>query len=362
MNEDSISRLTSVSSDGLAFTANCGQSQLQLASVADGLSQSTTSYISATDGFSSAGLACSVDTALMVRNNLPRLVVDQNITMVNDANEERLKVSAFGTLVRGGGQPGAGLSCNINLDGDIFFNRDNGTGLSEIFYASVQGTQLFSSDGLTRLYLSNATEPNGQGVFINPLLGGYRLPLVDGSSGQVISTNGTGASTWTTPTPKYGIYSALSPVTIVSTTSQLTLIGAGVGSLIIPPNIFTGGMSYRYATGGTFGALNNATIRFRLTNSGTLFDSGILQFSPAIATGRPWNIDVTFVFIGGTTMITNFNFQYNNGSDARGFTAQQQNNAFNPAISNTLGFTAQWGASSASNSITSNYGVLNRLF
>ena len=63
--------------------------------------------------------------------------------------------------------------------------------------ASVQGTQLFSSDGLTRLYLSNATEPNGQGVFINPLLGGYRLPLVDGSSGQVISTNGTGASTWT---------------------------------------------------------------------------------------------------------------------------------------------------------------------
>jgi hypothetical protein len=99
-----------------------------------------------------------------------------------------------------------------------------------------------------------------------------------------------------------------------------------------------------------------------LTNSGTLFDSGLLQFSPAIASGRPWNIDVTFIYIGGTTMITNFNFQYNNSSDARGFTAQNTNNTFNPTIINTLGFTAQWLIPSALNTITTNYGVLTKIY
>jgi hypothetical protein len=121
-------------------------------------------------------------------------------------------------------------------------------------------------------------------------------------------------------------------------------------------------MGFTYRTGGLFGALNNASIRFRLTNSGTLFDSGLLQFSPAIASGRPWNIDVTFIYIGGTTMITNFNFQYNNGSDARGFTAQNTNNTFNPTIINTLGFTAQWLIPSALNTITTNYGVLTKIY
>jgi hypothetical protein len=149
---------------------------------------------------------------------------------------------------------------------------------------------------------------------------------------------------------------------VVSTAVQTSIIGAGVGSLTVPANYFTTGMGFTYRTGGLFGALNNATIRFRLTNSGTLFDSGLLQFSPAIASGRPWNIDVTFIYIGGTTMITNFNFQYNNGSDARGFTAQNTNNTFNPAIVNTLGFTAQWGASSASNTITTNYGILTKIY
>jgi hypothetical protein len=175
-------------------------------------------------------------------------------------------------------------------------------------------------------------------------------------------TRSTGtSSTWATP-QILGFYSQTSPVTVVSTAVQTSIIGAGVGSLSVPANYFTAGMGFTYRTGGLFGALNNATIRFRLTNSGTLFDSGLLQFSPSIASGRPWNIDVTFIYIGGTTMITNFNFQYNNGSDARGFTAQNTNNTFNPAIVNTLDFTAQWGASSASNTITTNYGVLTKIY
>jgi hypothetical protein len=361
MNDGNIARLTSASSDASALTLNCGQSQLQVADVADGLSQSTTTYLRATDGISNAGVGCSVDSAFLIQNNLPRIIVDSTTTtMVNSTNEERIRLSTYGTLLRGGGQPGAGVACALNMDGDIFMSRDGGVGASEIFYASTQGTQLFSSDALTRLYLQNSTEPGGQGVFINPLIGGYRLPLLDATLPGQVMTCSSGVATW--QSPSVGLYSATSPVTIANTGAQLTLIGAGVGSLSIPANFFTAGMAFEMRTGGNFGALNNATIRFRLTNSGTLFDSGLLQFSPSVTSPRPWNADVTFVYRGGTTMITNFNFQYNNGADARGFTASQTNNTFNPTISNTLGFTAQWGAASTSNTITSDYFVLTRLY
>lgn len=363
MNDGNIARLTSASSDASALTLNCGQSQLQVASVADGLSQSTTTYLTATDGFSNAGLGCSIDSAFMIQNSVPRVVVDSTATtLFNFATAQRLRISEYGCLITGQDQPGAGLACNLNLDGSIFANIDIGAGLTEALFISPEGFQAFSTDGLTRLYLNNASEPGGAGVWVNKLLAGqYRLPLADGTAGQVIGTNGAGLLSFVSP-PFVGLYSATSPVTIVNTAAQLTLIGTGVGSLTVPANFITAGMAFEMRTGGNFGALNNSTIRFRLTNSGTLFDSGLLQFSPSVTSPRPWNADVTFVYRGGTTMITNFNFQYNNGADARGFTASQTNNTFNPAISNILGFTSQWGAASASNTITSDYFVLTRLY
>jgi hypothetical protein len=66
--------------------------------------------------------------------------------------------------------------------------------------------------------------------------------------------------------------------------------------------------------------------------------------------------------MGGTVMVTNFNFQYNAGNDARGFTSQQSNNTFNATVSNTLNFTIQWGVSSGNNSITTNFGVVQKIY
>jgi len=57
----------------------------------------------------------------------------------------------------------------------------------------------------------------------------------------------------------------------------------------------------------------------------------------------------------------NFNFTYNNGSDARGFSLQQIG-AFNPALSNTLDFTAQWAVASVNNTIQTNFGVVSKLY
>ena len=182
------------------------------------------------------------------------------------------------------------------------------------------------------------------------------------SAGQVLtSTDTLGSASWQTP-QLYGLYSQTGTQTVANTIVETTLIGSGVGSLSVPANYFTTGMAFRYNTGGTFrDNANNTTFRFRLRNGGILFDSGNLTL-PLITVVSAWNIDVTFSYIGGTTLITNFNFQYNAGSDARGFTSQNTNTTLNTTIPNTLNFTVQWGAASANNTITTNFGVLQKIY
>jgi hypothetical protein len=191
--------------------------------------------------------------------------------------------------------------------------------------------------------------------------GAYTLPTTAGNTGDVLTRNGAGGTVWSAPQIN-GLYSQTAVQTVANTNVETTLIGAGVGSLSVPANYFTTGMAFRYSTGGVFrDAANNTTFRFRLRNSGVLFDSGLLIL-PNITVSTPWNIDTTFSYVGGTTLITNFNFQYNAGSDARGFTSQNSNNTFNTTIPNTLNFTVQWTVANANNTITTNYGVLEKIY
>ena len=179
--------------------------------------------------------------------------------------------------------------------------------------------------------------------------------------GQVLTaTSATGACSWATPSP--GLFSQTGLQTVANTTVETTLLGAGVGSLTVPANTFTAGNAYTYKTGGVFrNDGGGTTFRFRLRNSGVLFDSGLLSLQNINAL-TPWNVDVVFSYVGGTTMVTNFTFTYNNGSDARGFTSQQLNATFNPAISNALNFTVQWQVASVNNTIQTNFGVVSKLY
>jgi len=365
----------SISSTASTLTSTCGQSQLQLASIADGTSVSNTTYLSSGSGSMNTAFATTVGEALIVRDGGTGTVLRVNVgaetILKNAPDRECIRVYDYGVQIKGEGQPLAtGVRCSLNMDGDIFFNREDPVfGLKEIFLTQGSHTRIWSpstasevdiDESYFRIQRTNVEmlRVDNTGTKVNQA---YYLPTTAGTTGQVLTRNSGTSSVWASP-QILGFYSQTSPVTVVSTTIQTSIIGAGVGSLTVPANYFTTGMGFTYRTGGLFGALNNATIRFRLTNSGILFDSGLLQFSPAVAAGRPWNIDVTFIYIGGTTMITNFNFQYNNNSDARGFTAQNTNSTFNPAIINTLGFTAQWGASSLSNAIVTNYGVLTKIY
>ena len=194
--------------------------------------------------------------------------------------------------------------------------------------------------------------------------GVYTLPTTAGVDGEVLTRTTGSATTWNRP-QIYSIFSQIVDQTVVSTAAETTIIGGGTptSTLTVPPNFFTAGMTFRYTTGGLFRtSANNISARFRLRNSGVLFDSGLLVFSNRVIPATPWNVEATFAYMGGTVMVTNFNFQYNAGNDARGFTSQQSNNTFNATISNTLNFTIQWSVSSADNLITTNFGVVQKIY
>jgi hypothetical protein len=207
------------------------------------------------------------------------------------------------------------------------------------------------STGTERLKIDSNVTVNGV----------YTLPTTAGTIGQVLTRSSGIASIWSTP-QLYSLYSQTGTQTVANTAVETTLIGAGVGSLSVPANFFTAGMAFKYSTGGLFRDQNNGQVfRFRLRNGGVLFDSGLLTLTN-INTPTAWNIETIFVYTGGTQIITNFTFQYNNGSTALGFTSQNTNNTLDTTIPNTLNFTVQWSTANANNTITSNYGVLEKIY
>jgi hypothetical protein len=186
------------------------------------------------------------------------------------------------------------------------------------------------------------------------------MPLTGGTLAQVLTSDGASTPLWSTP-QVYGLFSQTSIKTVVNTNVETSLIGSGVGSLSVPAGYFQNGYSILYKTGGIFrDSANGQLIRFRLRNSGVLFDSGILVLSN-VNTLRGWNIECQFTYYDGN-IISNFNFSYTDGNnDSFGFT-NQGTNPINNLVSNSLSFTVQWSTANANNTITSNYGILTKLF
>jgi len=193
--------------------------------------------------------------------------------------------------------------------------------------------------------------------------GNYTLPSTAGTINQVLTRDSGTTSIWSTP-QIYGLYSATgSPVTVANTTVASTIIPTGTGTLTVPANTFTPGMSFLLKCGGTFrDSSGGQQFTMRLTNSGTLFSTGLLTLNSVPLATTGWNVETQFTYTGGNQLITNFTFSYNNGSDARGFTNQQVNNTFNPLVSNTLDFTMQWNTANVNNTLTCNYFTLTKLF
>lgn len=374
INVDTTDRLTL---NNVKSKMVCGVSALQLAAVSDGLSEDTTTFIGASTGPSQNTISIyTPDQYQVIQNNgsIQRLVIDTNtsklstksilvgpqassLTLNDDgtfslgsfgANRGVIDASATNFNIVGGG---AQTSIELELPAKITSSVFNGVARTTRHVID-QTTQTFYDDSaVERLRVDNT------GVIIN---NAYNMPLTGGTLGQVLTSNGASTPLWSTP-QIYGLFSQTSIKTVANTNVQTSLIGSGVGSLSVPAGYFQDSYSFLYKTGGVFrDSSNGQLIRFRLTNSGVLFDSGLLTLSN-VNTVRGWNIECQFTYYGGN-MITNFSFSYTNGAnDSFGFT-NQGTNAINNLLPNTLDFTVQWTTASANNTISSNYGTLTKIF
>jgi hypothetical protein len=189
------------------------------------------------------------------------------------------------------------------------------------------------------------------------------MPTVTGSNNQVLTSNGTGGTSWQTPSVA-GLYSQTAIATVASISAERSLFNTAgsVGTLTLPANSLTPGTTYMLRTGGQFrnsGGNNNA-LTFRLKGAGVLLDTGQLTMQ-SITTFSAWNVQLTFTMASATTMVCNFNMFYSSASDARGFSSQATS-VFSPTVANTLDFTAQWLTADANNTISANFAVITKLF
>lgn len=168
-----------------------------------------------------------------------------------------------------------------------------------------------------------------------------------------------------------GIFSQTGASTpVVNTTSELTLIDGGVGTLSVPANGFKVGDTFWAYMGGNLSSNNGDTLRIRVkTLSGTtLADTGAIIMRNA--TALPFIIDIKFSIwtIGGAgtaSILTAALFEYlENAADK--FNAYPSgsinNTTFDTTIAQTLDITAEWGTASPTNSIQTSIFFLNQLY
>jgi len=167
-----------------------------------------------------------------------------------------------------------------------------------------------------------------------------------------------------------GLYAQTSLSTaITNTTTEATLVGAGVGTLTVPANTFRVGDSFTAKMCGKFSSANNANLEiFIKSNNNIIAAVPILSLSSSTNVVFDLMIDFTIAQIGTlgvASLHANGMFTYNKSSNdnyiGTNFLVIDDTD-FDTTISNTLDITAKWGAASTNNSIQSQNFNLFRIF
>lgn len=188
--------------------------------------------------------------------------------------------------------------------------------------------------------------------------------------GVVVTDNGIKTTATILSGNSFGLFAqtANSPI-ITATTSELTLIDGGIGTLSVPANGFQIGDSFHFDMGGIMSAQNNNTITIRLKSGSVIIaDSGPLTM-PAI-TNQVWNLIVNFTIrnigsagIASIVTLAEFHILKLASGTQQGFGWNTINTTtFDTTINNTLDVTAQWSSNNANNSIYSTLFTLNKIF
>ena len=190
----------------------------------------------------------------------------------------------------------------------------------------------------------------------------YSFPTADGTSAQVLKTDGAGSLSFGSPT---GLYAQTTQsATVNNTTTETSIIGTGVGGLTIPANLFLAGDSYHGKIGGVVTAQNGDDITINIkTGSTVLATTGTISLESVTSLGWECELDFTIASIGATGSIcTNGNFAYNrNTGSLEGFVFQDVQ-TLDTTVSNTLDITVTWGQAKIQDSIYSANFVLYKTY
>ena len=174
----------------------------------------------------------------------------------------------------------------------------------------------------------------------------------------------------TSLTSNYGLFNQTGSSTpITNTTSELSLLDGGVGSLFVPANGFRKGDAFHAILTGQISAINNNTLEIRVKAGNVLLaDTGIITLDGT--TNKDWELEIYFSIneIGGVGVASigtggNFNYVKDAGGALEGTIFSFVNNTtFDTTISNNLEITAQWGSANTGNSIFSEIFTLHKTF
>ena len=199
-----------------------------------------------------------------------------------------------------------------------------------------------------------------------PLTGSELFVLVQGTD----TKQTTLSSIIYSPTNNYGLFNQTGSSTpVVNTTSELSLVGGGVGTLTVPSNGFTKGDAYHAIVTGILSAQNNNNLRIRIkTGAVVLADTGNITMSGATSNG--YKLEIYFSIhqtgaAGVADIVTAGTFMYTKEASTafEGINFNTLNSTtFDTTINNTLEVTAQWDTANVGNSIYSEIFTLNKTF
>jgi len=156
---------------------------------------------------------------------------------------------------------------------------------------------------------------------------------------------------------------------VVYASGEASIIGNGVGSLVVPANTFKIGDSFVAKMCGQLSCANNQIIHFRVRSNGVVIIDA-LQYTLATATNKFFDLilDFTIAEIGGPEtgkLFANGVFTYNkNASNAiEGINfGLISNTVFDTTVTNTLSITAEWVTSNVANTIRSQNFTLTKVY
>lgn len=360
-------------------------------------------------------LAYQADLVLSPQNNVVRLIYDNSLlntsggVSISDSNTLiRFNDNASGTtsfaefdsteteisFVDSSNSGTTSFAKFTNNDTELYFIDNNNnvrsyldlelTGINLKYENAVSSTGFYINDtqiaanfnntGITQSF--NVTNEISPSVFVKnfevttdgnvTINSEYTFPNTDGSTGQVLQTNGAGTVSWENPYIG-GLFSQTGDSTTVSaTTTETSIVGNGVGTLTVPANGFQVGDSFHAKIGGYISNNNNAelTIRLKSDTGTTLTTIGPITL-PSM-TNQFWEMEIDFTVrsTGSTANIqTNGQFVYIrnflNNYNGYGFNTT---GTFNTTVDNTLYITVEWDTNNASNAIMSDLFYLKKVY